>query len=344
MSVVPATVLISTHLEPHHVQAIESAFPDVEVLYDPELVPTPRYPGDHGGLPLQLTPQQQERWEEMLQRADVAFDFDWQDPARLAERAPKLRWVQATSAGIGAFMTRTGLEDTSLVATTAAGIHAVPLAEFALGGALHFVKGFGDLERRRQAQHWERYTTEQLAGQTVTVVGLGKIGHQVVRTFLAMGTRVIAVGRPGGSYDLPVDVETTDTGELAAVLPRTDVLVLCCALTEQTHGLVGATELAALPPHAVLVNVSRGQVVDERALITALDSGALRGACLDVFTAEPLPSDSPLGRLDNVIVSPHSASTVAGENGLLTALFIDNLGRWLEGRPLINLYRRDLGY
>lgn len=343
MSALP-TVLISTHLERQHVRAIESAFPDVDVMYDPDLVPAPRYPGDHGGSPLELTAAQQQRWEDLLQRADVAFDFDWQDPARLTERAPKLRWVQATSAGIGAFMTRTGLQDTSLVATTAAGIHAVPLAEFALGGVLHLVKGFGDLDRRKQARHWERYTTEQLAGRTVTVVGLGKIGHQVVRTFRAMGTHVIAVGRPGGSYDLPVDVEAIDTSGLDAVLPRTDVLVLCCALTEQTHGLIGAGELGALPPHAVLVNISRGQVVDEDALITALDSGSLRGACLDVFTAEPLPPESPLWRLDNVIVSPHSASTVAGENGLLTALFIDNLRRWLEDRPLINLYRRDLGY
>ena len=343
MSALP-TVLISTHLERQHVRAIESAFPDIEVMYDPELVPAPRYPGDHGGAPHELTAEQQERWDEMLQRADVAFDFDWQDPARLVDRAPKLRWVQATSAGIGAFMTRTGLCDTSLVATTAAGIHAVPLAEFALGGVLHFTKGFGHLERCKQARHWERYTTEQLAGQTVTVVGLGKIGQQVVRSFRAMGTDVVAVGRPGGSYDLPEDVEVIDTRRLDAVLPRTDVLVLCCALTEQTHGLVGAAELAALPSHAVLVNISRGQVVDEDALIAALESGSLRGACLDVFTTEPLPQESPLWRLDNVIVSPHSASTVAGENGLLAALFIDNLRRWLEDRPLINLYRRDLGY
>ena len=345
MSALP-TVLISTYLERQHVRAIESAFPDVEVLYDPELVPRPALSrGPRGRAARAARPSSSSGGTTMLQRADVALRLRLAGARRGSPSGhPKLRWVQATSAGIGAFMTRTGLQDTSLVATTAAGIHAVPLAEFALGGVLHLVKGFGDLDRRRQARHWERYTTEQLAGRTVTVVGLGKIGHQVVRTFRAMGTHVIAVGRPGGSYDLPADVEAIDTSGLDAVLPRTDVLVLCCALTEQTHGLIGADELAALPAHAVLVNISRGQVVDEDALITALESGALRGACLDVFTAEPLPPESPLWRLDNVIVSPHSASTVAGENGLLTALFIDNLRRWLEDRPLINLYRRDLGY
>jgi phosphoglycerate dehydrogenase-like enzyme len=241
-------------------------------------------------------------------------------------------------------MTRTGLADTSLVATTAAGIHAVPLAEFALAGVLHFTKGLGHLGRWKQSRHWERYTTEQLAGQTVTVVGLGRIGQQVVRSFRALGTQVVAVGRPGGSYDLPDDVELIDTARLRDVLSRTDALVLCCALTEQTHGLIGPAELDALPAHAVLVNISRGQVVDEQALITALESGSLRGACLDVFTTEPLPPESPLWGLDNVIVSPHSASTVAGENALLTALFIDNLRRWIDDEPLINPYRRDLGY
>lgn len=339
----PAT-LISTFLEPEHVAAIAEAFPGIELLYAPELLPTPRYPGDHGGDEPRLTPEEQARWEAMLRRAEVAFDFDWQAPQDLPQRAPGLRWVQATSAGIGGFMVRSGLHETDLVATTAAGIHAVPLAEFALAGVLHLVKGIGDLERWKRAHHWERYTTDQLAGKTVTVVGLGKIGRQVVNTFRAMGTHVIAVGRPGGTYDLAADVETCDTGHLASVLPRTEVLILCCALTEQTEGLIGASELAALPAGAMLVNLSRGQVVDEVALIGALQSGALKGACLDVFTTEPLPVDSPLWELDNVIVSPHSASTVVAENRLLTELFIDNMRRWLDEKPLINLYRRDLGY
>jgi phosphoglycerate dehydrogenase-like enzyme len=123
-----------------------------------------------------------------------------------------------------------------------------------------------------------------------------------------------------------------------------DALVLACPLTERTRGLIGAAELALLPPGAVLVNISRGPVVDEEALVSALRSGHLGGACLDVFATEPLPAGSPLWDMPNVIISPHSAATVAAENNLLTDLFIDNLRRWLAGRPLRNVYDRAAGY
>ena len=336
--------LIATFLEPELVERMRAAVPTATVLYEPDLLPAPRYLGDHTGAPKQLTPDQQRRWDQLLQQAEVAFDFDWQAPERLLERAPKLSWVQATSAGIGGFMSRTGLHDSPLTVTTAAGTHAVPLAEFALAGVLHFVKGLDELRRRQHERQWRRYTTQQLAGRTVTVVGLGHIGRQVVTSFGAMGAHVVAVGRPGGRYELPDGVELTDTDRLDSVLPRTDALVLCCALTEQTVGLIGDRQLEALPPHAVLVNLARGEVVDEPVLIERLRAGALRGACLDVFAIEPLPAESPLWDMDNVIVSPHSASTVATENALLTDLFVENLRRWIDERPLVNPYHRDLGY
>jgi phosphoglycerate dehydrogenase-like enzyme len=128
------------------------------------------------------------------------------------------------------------------------------------------------------------------------------------------------------------------------VLPEADALVLACPLTEQTRGLIGAAELALMPPGSVLVNISRGPVVDEEALVSALRTGHLGGACLDVFATEPLPAGSPLWDMPNVIVSPHSAATAAAENGLITSLFIDNLRRWLAGRPLRNTYDRAAGY
>jgi phosphoglycerate dehydrogenase-like enzyme len=132
--------------------------------------------------------------------------------------------------------------------------------------------------------------------------------------------------------------------QIHQVLPEMDALVLACPLTGQTRGLIGAAELALLRPGAVLVNISRGPVVDQDALVSALRSGHLGGACLDVFATEPLPPGSPLWGMPNVIVSPHSAATVAEENGLLTDLFIDNLRRWLAGRPLRNTYDRAAGY
>ena len=336
-------VLIATYLEADLVHRVASVDPRLDVRYEPDLLPVPRYACDHTGIPRKLTAAQQDRWEKALAAADVSFDFDWQAPADLPVRAPRLRWVQATSAGIGAFVKRTGLDRSGLTFTTAAGIHAVPLAEFAVLGALHFVKGVPHLRAQQAAHRWQRYTTAQLAGRTVTVVGLGGIGRQVVARFAALGTVVRAVGRPGRAYDIPGAASVHDTGELDALLPATDVLVLCAPLTPQTDGLIDAARVARLKDGAIVVNIGRGQLIDETALAEALAT-RLAGAALDVFETEPLPADSPLWDLDNVLVSPHSASTVDTENAAITDLFTDNLRRYLDGRELRNVYRRELGY
>jgi phosphoglycerate dehydrogenase-like enzyme len=131
---------------------------------------------------------------------------------------------------------------------------------------------------------------------------------------------------------------------LEAALPDVGILILCCPLTPQTHGLIGREQLGLLPPHAVLINIARGQVIDQDALIDALAAGRLAGAGLDVCTPEPLSADSPLWGMDNVLISPHSASTVATENARLTDLFIDNLDRFTAGRPLRNRYEPERGY
>ncbi len=340
----PVSVLIATYLEPEYVERVAAVDPRVTVLYQPELLPVPRYRCDHGGSAPTLDAADQARWEALLAQADISFDFDWQAPADLPIRAPKLRWVQATSAGIGGFVARTGLDRTDLTFTTAAGVHAVPLAEFAVTGALYFIKGIPHLRRQQEAHVWQRYTTAQLAGRTVTVVGLGGMGRQVAASFAALGTHVIGVGRPGRTYDLPATAELRVLSDLDDVLPRTDVLVLCTPLTPETTGLIGANRLALLPPDAIVVNLARGQVIDEPALIEALAAGRICGACLDVFATEPLPESSPLWDLENVLVSPHSASTVATENATITDLFCDNLRRYLAGEPLRNTYRRDAGY
>jgi glyoxylate/hydroxypyruvate reductase A len=340
----PVEVLIATYLERECVERIAATDSRLTVRYEPDLLPAPRYQCDHGGAPLTLDTLGQSRWDSLLANAEVSFDFDWQAPADLPTRAPKLRWVQATSAGIGSFVARTGLDRTDLTFTTAAGIHAVPLAEFAVTGALYFVKGVPHLRRQQQAHLWRRYTTAQLAGRVVTVVGLGGISRQVASSFAALGTHVIGIGRPGRAYDLPASAEVRVLSELDDVLPRTDVLVLCTPLTPETTGLIGTRQLALLPDHAVVVNLARGQVIDEPALIDALRADRLGGACLDVFAVEPLPEPSPLWDMDNVLVSPHSASTVATENAAITELFCDNLRRYLAGEPLRNTYRRDVGY
>jgi len=337
-------VLVASPLEPEYAARIEAVDSSVRALYAPELLPVPRYPCDHAGVPRKLTRDELDRWAQLREQADVSFDFDWQSPADMPKLCPRLRWVQGTSAGIGGFLERTGLDKSDLVFTTAAGVHGTPLAEFALLGLLHFAKGMPQLARWQRERHWQRHTAGQLAGSTAVVIGLGGVGRDVARLLAAAGLRVIGCGRPGRSYDIPGVASYADTTRLHEVLPQASALVLACPLTEQTAGLIGERELAALPPGAVVVNVSRGQVIDEPALISALSGGHLAGACLDVFAVEPLPPSSPLWAMDNVIVSPHSAATVAAENRLLTDLFTDNLRRWLAGQPLRNLYDRVAGY
>jgi phosphoglycerate dehydrogenase-like enzyme len=283
-------------------------------------------------------------WAALRRQADVSFDFDWQAPADMAVNCPRLRWVQATSAGIGGFLDRTGLAGTGLAFTTAAGVHGVPLAEFALLGLLYFAKGMPALADAKAARRWQRYAGSQVAGSRALLVGLGGAGRAVARLLAAAGVEVCGAGRPGRRYDVPGVASYVASDRLHEVLPEVDALVLACPLTEQTRGLIGAGELALMRPGSVLVNISRGPVVDEEALVSALRAGHLGGACLDVFATEPLPAGSPLWDMPNVIVSPHSAATVAAENGLLTELFIDNLQRWLAGRPLRNTYDRAAGY
>jgi phosphoglycerate dehydrogenase-like enzyme len=340
----PVNVLVASPLEAEHVARIEAADSRLRLLYEPDLLPMPRYACDHTGVLRDLAAAELDRWAQLREQADVSFDFDWQSPAEMPKLCPRLRWVQGTSAGIGGFLERTGLVHTDLVFTTAAGVHGTPLAEFALLGLLHFAKEMPTLARWQRQQHWERHTSGVLAGTTAVVVGLGGIGREVCRLLGAAGLTVYGCGQPAKSYHVPGVSIYTDTTRLREALPAASALILACPLTDQTKGLIGPDELAALPPGAVVVNVCRGPVIDEPALVSALKSGHLAGACLDVFAVEPLPLSSPLWAMDNVIVSPHSAATAAAENRLLTELFIDNLRCWLADEPLRNVYDRVAGY
>jgi glyoxylate/hydroxypyruvate reductase len=337
-------VVIASYLEPELVERIAAAEPRAHVTYEPHLLPAPRFPSDHVGTPPELGADELERWRELTAAAEVLFDFDWHEPSTLPERCPRLRWIQATSAGIGGTMSRTGLDRSAIEVTTAAGIHAVPLAEFAVLGALYFVKGMPALNRWKAARHWEPSTTQRLAGGRVLVVGVGGIGRAVAGAFSALGADVTGLSRRARAQPPPGISRMIERSQLLDALSRTDVVVIACPLTEHTRGLLGAGELAALPAHAIVINVGRGPVIDEPALVSALAEARLAGACLDVFAEEPLPAESPLWGMDNVIVSPHSASTLADENEVLADLFIDNLGRYLDGRPRRNVYDAAAGY
>jgi phosphoglycerate dehydrogenase-like enzyme len=338
-------LVITSPLEQELVDAIRSTDERLDVVHEPELIAAPRYASDHA-LPSLNAPGARERWDALLDEAEVLFDFGPLELAPTLASRPKLRWIQATSAGVGQLADRVGLTSSDVAVTTASGVHARPLAEFALLAMLMAGKDVLRLGREQREHRWERFAGEEVAGKTVCVVGLGKIGREVARLARALDARTIGTVRELGNRrpeDLHVErVETTE--RLDALLPETDVLVLAVPHTPLTRRLIDARRLALLKPGALLVNIARGDVVDEEALIDALRSGRLGAAALDVFEREPLPPDSPLWDLPNVFVSPHSASTVAAENGRIVGLFRENIRRYLDGRPLLNLLDKELLY
>jgi phosphoglycerate dehydrogenase-like enzyme len=345
---VTKVVLIASYIEPERVDEIRGVDARLDVLYEPGLLAPPRYPADHGGGEFARTPAQEAEWRGLLGRAHVLFDFDRANARELPELAPKLEWIQATSAGIGPFVRRMGYPGTipNVAFTTASGVHARPLAEFCFMVLFAFHKKLLHTLRQQRRHHWERFAGTDLEGRTLVIVGVGRIGREVARAARALGMHVVGVKRKTSGVSpaaLGLD-ELYGPERLHEALGKAENLVLCAPQTPETEEMIGAAELACLPEGAVLVNVGRGALVDEDALIDTLRSGRLLGAGLDVFREEPLPPDSPLWDLDNVIVSPHSASTVVRENERIVRLFRGNLRRYLDGRPLLNRLDTTLGF
>jgi len=322
----------------------------VQVVYAPELLPQVRYPNDHQGVEdFRRAPDDERRWWEMIAGAEVLYGLPSDSPeglARAVRCAPGLRWVQATSAGAGEQVGAAGLsleELERVTVTSAAGVHARPLAEWVLLGLLAFTKELPRLLADQHAHRWGHYPVGELSGRTLLIVGLGQIGEEVARLAAAFGMRVIGVNRSGRT-DSPDVHEVGRTSGLDAYLPEADAIVISAPLTEETRGLIDAAAIAQMKPGAILVNVGRGGVVDEPAMIEALRSGRLAGAALEVFAREPLPADSPLWDLPNVLVSPHTAGLSMREDERIVSLFVENLGRYLRGDPLQNRVDPELLY
>ncbi len=241
---------------------------------------------------------------------------------------------------------RLGLAETDILVTTASGVHAKPLAEFAFAVMLNWVKEFPRLREEQEAHRWERYCSGELDGRTLTVIGPGRIGREVGRLGKAFGMHTIAIAsraddtRAGAlGFD-----EVFDRSSLHDVLSRSDFVVISTPHTPGTENLVDAATIAAMKPGIVLVNIARGIVIDEDAMIEALRFGHIAYAGLDVFRTEPLPHDSPLWDMPNVLVAPHSASTAWSENQRITDIFVRNIPLFLAGRydemsPLLDKQR-----
>jgi phosphoglycerate dehydrogenase-like enzyme len=317
------------------------------VLYEPELLGKPRYINDQHGSRIKRTPEQEARWLKLLGQADILFGYLSRPYApKIKELAPNVKWVQSPSAGIASAVKRSGWDKTDLLLTTASGIHATPLAEFCLMSMLMFVKDYFHMAEEKKEKHWQRTCTTELRTKTLAVIGLGSVGSEVARLGRGVGMRVIGNKRNTEGVDPnSVNVDKLySTDDLHPMLSEANFVVLICPLNDETRGMIGREELAAMKKGSVLINIARGAIVDEQAVIEALQSGHLGGFVSDVFSREPLPPKSPFWDMPNVIISPHSASTADTENTKLTEIFLDNLCCFLDGRPMRNLLNKELLY
>ncbi|MFT8244929.1 D-2-hydroxyacid dehydrogenase [Roseomonas sp. BN140053] len=329
---VASTVFITSPLEPEHVERIRAVDPRIEVIFEPELLPETRYIADHKGKPITRTGEALARWQAGIARADILWDLP---AAEDLARAERLRWVQTTSTGVGQAVARLGLREKGVIVTTARGVHARPLAEFVFMALLAHFRGLRHLEEEQRARRWERVCNEEIAGRTLVLLGAGDLARGCARVAKALDMRVVAVARDAGKPRAQAELfdAVMPVAQLHEALAAADAFVVTVPHTAETEGLVDAAAFAAMRPGIAFVNIGRGQVVDEAALIAALREGRVGYAALDVALVEPLPAESPLWSMPNVLISPHSASTVRGENARITEVFCGNLRCWLDGRP-----------
>jgi phosphoglycerate dehydrogenase-like enzyme len=257
--------------------------------------------------------------------------------------AGALRWVAASNVGINRLLFP-ALVESAVILTNARGAADLPIAETVVGFVVAMAKGFRAMFDRQRAHGWDLHEMERLAGRRVLVVGPGPIGRAIGRALReGLGMQVAAVGRTGRAGD---DVFGSIRGvdELHAALAEADYVIDTLPLTPQTRQIFDAAAFASMKPTARFVNVGRGATVVETALVDALASGGIAGAALDVFEEEPLPAESPLWDMENVIVCPHMSGDVEGWEADFAAVFYDNLHRYLRGEPLRNVVDKRLGF
>jgi phosphoglycerate dehydrogenase-like enzyme len=288
-----------------------------------------------------------EAFERLAPDADVIFN--WSGSGDLLREVfrmcPRVRWVHTRSAGLDGLLFPELVESPAAL-TNASGVFSQSLGEFALAGILFFAKDLRRMIRNQAAGKWEQFDITEIAGQALGIVGYGDIGRAVAARARAMGMRVVAVKRhapPAGVADAYAErIYTSD--HMVEMIASSDYIVAAAPLTAETRGLIGEREFAAMKPAAVVINLGRGPVIDEAAMVRALTERRIRGAVLDVFDIEPLPEGHPLYALDNVLLSPHSADHTPDWLERAMQFFLDNYARFEKGQPLNNLVDKKLGY
>jgi phosphoglycerate dehydrogenase-like enzyme len=293
-----------------------------------------------------VTGDRPEAFEAAAGEADAIFA--WFTGRELLEpvlrMAPRVGWVHVSSTGVDTLLFP-ALVESPAVLTNACGAFSWALGEFALAAILFFAKDLRRLVRSQAEGIWDPFDVEGVRGKTVGIVGYGDIGRAVAERAHPLGMRILALRlRPGLSAGDPLLERVFASESRQELLAASDYVVVAALLTAQTRGLIGDAEIGAMKPAGVLINVGRGPVVDERALVRALEEKRIRGAALDVFEQEPLPSGHPFYRLENVLLSPHSADHTEGWIAQSMEVFLDNFARFREGSPLRNVVDKRQGY
>lgn len=261
-------------------------------------------------------------------------------PRQVLTESASVRWISVGGSGTDHLQP---WDPARLTVTNAAGVAADMMAEYVLGTMLFFSLDLPGFARNQRARRWDAAgKVTPIEGKTVLILGLGKTGAAVARRCKAMGMKTLGVrARPQPLANVD---EVHGMDALPGLWPRADVIVCCVPLIASTRGLVDASVFAAMRPSAILIDISRGQVVDEQALLDALDGGRLRGVARDVFATEPLPRDHPLWSYDNVIITPHCSSVYEGWDVNSARMFAENLARYRKGEPLANVVDPERGY
>ena len=319
------TLLVSHQFNAAHGARIAGAGPGAEII---------ALPPDPAG---RLADAECARVEVAFFSGDVFPDFSRQFFSSV-RKAPQLKWLHVFNAGVD-HPIYTEMLERGVRLTTSAGSTAEPIAQTAIMGLLALARGFPRWLAAQRARKWDPVRfgelPRDLRGQTAVVVGLGKIGAEIARLARALGLKVIGIRRSPRKADDPVD-ELRPPAALPDLLPQCDWLIVACPLTPGTRGLIDAASIARLPRGARIINIARGEIIAETALIAALRSGHLAGAYLDVFEKEPLAPDSPLWDLPCVLVSPHNAAAASGNEQRIKQILLDNLGCWGRSTALVN--------
>jgi len=280
---------------------------------------------------------------------DASVLCNWSGSIVLFEKVfrmcPHLLWVHSRSVGLERTLFPE-LKESSVPLTNGAGVFSASLGEFALGAILYFAKDFRRMIRNQMAGVWEAFDVSWASGQTVGIIGYGDIGHAIAERVRALGMTVLAVRRhaPRSETADRLVAETYPPERLLEMISRCHYVVVAAPLTSETRGMIGEAEFAAMQPSAVVINVGRGPVINEEAMVGALSNGRIKGAALDVFDHEPLPAGHPFYKLANVLLSPHCADHTPDWLDNAMQFFIEQYERFRKGEALLNVVDKKLGY